>query len=302
MEGIGTIINVLAVLVGAGFGMVFKGYLKTPYQQLITRTVGLLAMGVGLYELIRTYFVVVGKELEMEGILLVGFSIVCGLAFGIVLNVERLLNKWGVRIGNKLSKKDELEKKRRKQAQERVNQAIEKGVAPPKVKLLDRLPVYELPTTRSGSLYADGFVAATLLVCTNSMLLSGVYADCMTGNTDPLIVKAIIDLLLCLALSLVYGGSVMYAAIPLLAIEGAWTVVLKIVSASPSGKFAQTVTALLTPTFLGQMSLIGAILLIGTGICLATDKKFKIANLLPATVIPLAYDGIMMTVTKAIEK
>ncbi len=303
MNGIGTLVNLLAVLVGGGFGVMIKGRLQVRYQQVISQTVGVLVMGIGLYEGIRTYFMIADKRVEIEGMLLIAFSLLFGGLIGMAIRMDSLLSRWGASFRTSGDKAEKAEQARRKKLQADVNKAAaKKGSVMPKVPLLDRTAVYQMTSARSGNLSADGFVAATLILCANSMLLSGVYADCMGGDSKPLIIKAVIDLVLCFALAFVYGAGVLYAAIPLGVLEGGLTLLLLGVNSAPGDQLATFITGLLTPTFLDQMTVIGAVILVGTGACLAFDKKFKIANLFPALFIPAVYETVMTVVGKFAEK
>ncbi len=302
MNGIGTLVNLLAVLVGGGFGLLIKGRLKVKYQQIISQTVGLAAIGVGLYEGIRTYFVISDKRLEMEGWLMVAFALLGGGLLGWALGMDKLLISWANRFKKSADKERKKEDERRKKLSAQVEKTNAKGETPPQVPLLDRLSIYEMPSTPSGSLFAHGFLAAALIICTNPMLFSGVYADCINGDSDVLLIKAVIDLVLCFALAFVYGAGVLYAAVPLGILEGGLTLLLLGIGESPTDKFSEFVFGLLTPAFMGQVAFIGAVLLVGAGVCLALDKKLKIANLFPALLVPAVYETVMTVVAKFTEK
>ena len=302
MNGIGTIVNILAVLVGGGFGVLLKGRMKVRYQQILSQTVGLLLIGVGGYAFINAYFLMTGTDIETDGVFLVIFALVCGLALGIALNMEKILTNWGKHLSQNAEKDREADDKRRRKLQADLQKAAEKGTPRPQIPLLDRVDVYEMPSVRSGNLYADGFVAATLMVCTNAMLFSGVYEDCLNGDTTQLFVKSVIDLVLCFVLAFIYGGGVLYAAVPLIAIEGGLTLLFLIANYAPTLGLSDFLFNLVTPTFQSQMSLISGVLLMGTGVCLAFDKKFKVANLFPAYLIPVVYEAVKLYLDSLVEK
>lgn len=48
MRGIGTIVNVLAVLAGGGIGLILKGGMKQRYQDIMMQALGLATMFVGM--------------------------------------------------------------------------------------------------------------------------------------------------------------------------------------------------------------------------------------------------------------
>lgn len=303
MDGIGILINVLAAVVGGGFGVIIQGRTKVKYQQIISQAVGLLVMGVGLYQCVGTYFVISDKKVEMTGMLLVAFSLLCGGVIGWAVDVEKRLYRWSERFnkstGKEAFKKEEL---RRKKLQASVDKAVSEGKTAPKVPLLDRSAIYEMPSTRSGQLLGDGFVAATLILCTNPMLLSGIYADCVDHAMTQILIKAAIDIVLCFLLAFVYGSGVLYAVIPMGALGGCMALLFSALATFSEGKLASFMKELLIPEFMGQLTLIGGVMLVGVGVCLAFEKKFKTANLLPAALIPVIYKIIMALALKSAEK
>ena len=48
MRGIGTIINVAAVILGGGAGMLLKGGLKERYQQILMQALGVCTIFIGI--------------------------------------------------------------------------------------------------------------------------------------------------------------------------------------------------------------------------------------------------------------
>ena len=289
MNGIAVIVNILAALVGGGFGLMFRGKMKAHYQQLFLRVAGLGLMGVGAYEVIQHYFVIADEKLELTGSLLVLLAMVFGGLLGYLFGIHEALLK----LGRKLSKKDEKEKAKEDARVQRLAQAVvvaaERGVTPPKVPLLDRIPTYEMPAPLSQNLYADVFLMAVILLCGNSLLFSGVMADAMDGETTILFVKSGIDFVLCFLLAFIGGNGPLYAVIPMAFLELLlWLLCL----AAPNFTIG-----FFTPTMSAQLLVIGAIITIVLGAHMAFgQKKVKAGNLLPAFLIPVFYYGIIFLV------
>lgn len=294
MNGIGMLVNVLAVLVGGFFGLIIQGRMKVKYQKVLSQFAGLLVMGVGIYGCVGTYFDITDTNVEMEGMLMVLFALLCGGAIGVAIHLEKILYALS-KVFRKTTDKEERKKEelRRRQLRTAIDKASAQGRPLPPVSFLDRFAVYEMPSERSGSLFGDGFLAATLVVCTNAMLLSGVYADCFDGEHKTLLIKAAIDLVICAMLAFVYGGGVLYAVGSLVLTGGGLTGLFLLADASESGSMSSFVTWMFTPSMMGQLSLIGGIMMIGVGACLAFEKKFKIVNLFPAFFIPVICKIIM---------
>ena len=286
MKGIGILINILSVVVGGGFGVMIRGKLKVHHQQLIYRLVGLTVLGVGIYEFIQHYFVLTGKEIELTGSLLVLLALLIGGLFGYLLDLHGLVDAVGVFLSGKDKINKEKERARLQRLSQAVDVAVEKGVTPPKVGLLDRSPTYEMPAPLSNNLYADGFVLSVVLLCANSMLFNGVMADATMGETNILLVKSLVDFLVCFFLGQICGSGCMYAVLPLCVINGFWYVFFMVAPNFTAEFFDVTLTA--------QLSVIGAVILLFLGFQMAFDqKKIKPVNLIPAFLVPVLYYGIL---------
>lgn len=289
MNGIGVIVNVLAALVGGGFGLMFRGKMRVQYQKLTYSLLGLGVLGVGAYELIQSYFVMSNGEVELTGSLLVIVALLVGGLMGYLFRIDEILEA----VGQRLSRKDEQAKERERNRLERLSRAvdlsIEKGVAPPKVSLLDRLSTYEIPAPLSNNLYADGFVLAVIFLCANSMLLNGVMAESLSGETKILFIKSIADFILCFILSFICGSGPLYAVIPM-AVQEVFLWFICLVAPDFTVQF-------LDQTLTGQLSVIGAVTLLFVGVQMAFDrKKPKAVYLLPSALIPILYYGILFVV------
>ncbi len=289
MNGIGIIINLLAVLVGGGFGLMFRGKLKVPYQQLIYRVMGLGILAVGAYTFIQHYFTMSGKEVELTGSVLVVLALLAGGLFGYLFMLGDIIGA----IGHRLSRKDDKQKKTEAERLSRLSRAVElsveKGMDPPKVSFLDKLPTYEMPAPLTQNLYADGFLIAVVFLCANAMLFDGVMADAMSGETMPLIIKSVADFIVCFVLAMICGSGALYAVIPMTVLE-----CILFLSCLLAPNFT---AEFFDPALSAQLCVIGAVITIVLGIQLAFDrKKPQAAQLLPSALIPLLYYGILFVV------
>ncbi len=295
MKGIGILVNILSVVVGAGFGVMFRGKLKVRYQRIMYRILGLIVFGVGVYEFTEHFFVLSGKQLELEGSLLAIVALVVGAILGYAFDLDGVLLK----LGKSLSKKDVAERQKDAKRVDRLTRAVhvsmEKGAELPKVSFVDRLPTYDMPSTYSGVLYADGFLFTLVLLCANSMLFSGVMADGLSGETTVLLYKSAIDFVICFCVSMLCGAAPMQAVIPMIVIDALVYVGCLLLP--------DQLSAFFTPSLMGQLAVIGAVILLFLGFQMAFgNKNPKAANLLPAFAIPILYELLMLLITKLIAK
>ncbi len=315
MNGLGTVIDILAIIVGGSIGMIFCGKLKVSYQKILLQAIGLGAILFGFHGAWNGLFVLDGNKLEVEGTILVVFALSIGLLLGIAFRMDRILE----RVGNAFQRLVEHNEKpassgksgknagRPVSSAERhqaIRMAREAGRAQngtgrthsapgggkkERVRLSE-LPTYKLDETNSGSLFTDGFIIATLICACNGLAFSGAYADTVSSDVKVLLIKAVFDALFVFALSTVYGSGTIFSALPVLIIQGIVTLV------------GITATELLSDTLIHQLSLIGSIMTIGAGINLCFGKRWRVANLLPSLLISPLYGLIIIIVERIMEK
>ncbi len=317
MDGLGTIVNFLAIIVAGGVGVTFCGKLKIRYQEILLQVVGIAALLLGIRGMWTSIFVMDGKRIEIDGTLLIIFALVIGTIFGEAFRLDRGLDKLGHLFRRFAEKENESDPKKAKSGKggasrrESIRRAQEaeqnargkrgkskKAPVPETPKKVGRfslarlaeLPTYDLPDPRSGSLFVDGFVIATLICAFNGMGFAGAYADGMTGDAKTIFIKTAIDAVLVFALAMVYGAGPAFASISVLIVEGIVTL-----TAIFAGQF-------LTDALLGQLGFIGSLMTLGVGIMLCFGKRWRVVNLMPALLIPPIYELVIILVERFIEK
>ena len=78
MAGLGTIVNVVAVVAGGGAGLLLKHGLKDRFQQILLQALGLSVLFVGITGGLRGLLTVNGTVLETQNTLLMIASLVIG--------------------------------------------------------------------------------------------------------------------------------------------------------------------------------------------------------------------------------
>ena len=186
-------------------------------------------------------FVGIQGAMENKIILLLIMSMVAGAIIGELINIDKWMNKLGQWAENKLKMKD---------------------------------------TGGSKRSFSKGFVSASILFCTGSMVVVGSLQSGLEGNHQTLFVKSILDG----SVSLVFGASlgigVAFSAIPVLICEGG------IVLASLA------VRDYLSPEIIREMSAVGSLIIAGIGFNFLGIKEIKVANLIPAMFIPWGYFAV----------
>ncbi len=95
MKGLGTIINVIAVLAGGGIGLVVRGGMKQRYQDIMMQALGMATIFVGIVGALQGMLTVEDGSLGSQGTLLLVLSLTIGGLVGEFLNIEEKLEQFG---------------------------------------------------------------------------------------------------------------------------------------------------------------------------------------------------------------
>lgn len=214
----GTIVNVVAVLVGSGIGLAVGNRLPERLQRIITAGLGLSVLLIG-----------VQMALKVQNMLVVIASMVLGGVIGEVLEIEAGLERAG-----------EWLKARAR--------------------------------TGSGT-FVTGYVTASLVFCVGPMTIVGSIQEGMSGNAEIIYTKSMLDGAASIAFASSLGVGVSFAAITVLVLQGALTLLGK------------QMAFLLRPELLNELTATGGLLILAIGLLLLEVKRLRVANLLPALVV-----------------
>ncbi len=119
--------------------------------------------------------------------------------------------------------------------------------------------------------FSEGFVQATMIFCIGAMVIYGSIESGL-GEPKTLLIKAVLDGTVALILTVKYGIGVMFSAIPVLVIQGAFALL--------SGLIGPYLTA--QANFMQELSAIGGVFVFIIGFNLLEIKKINVANMIPA--------------------
>ena len=149
-------------------------------------------------------------------------------------------------------------------------------------KRLENLGYYmEKRFGKGDSNFSKGFIMASLVYCIGAMAIIGALESGLAGNHETLYAKSILDGVSSLIFASTMGIGVAFSAVSVFVYQGTITLL------------ASYVRDLLTPVVVTEMSAIGGILIMAIGINMLGIKKIKIANMLPAILIPIIYYTIV---------
>jgi uncharacterized protein len=243
MRFLGTLINVGAVIAGSLIGLFF-------HARLPKRLVTVAFQGIGLF----TLFIGFTMAAKTKSLLVLVFSIVLGAITGELLDIDRLLNRFGEWLRERLERKDVHHKDTKAQSGE--------------------------PPGRSR--FAEGLVTAFLLFCMGSMTVLGAIEEGLGGRPNLLAAKSVLDGFASLALAASLGVGVLFSVIPLLIYQGGLT----LLAGSLHGAMSEVVV--------NEISAAGGLILIGLGITILEIKQLKVLNMLPALVFAGVLAGVFL--------
>ena len=121
--------------------------------------------------------------------------------------------------------------------------------------------------------FVNAFVTASLTVSIGAMAIVGSIQDGVTGDWSTLAVKAVLDFIIVLVMASSMGKGCAFSAIPVFVFEGGMTLL------------ARLIAPVMTEAAIGNLSLIGSVLIFCVGVNLVWGKQLRVANMLPAVLL-----------------
>ena len=234
MIGLGTLINVAAIVVGGGIGLAGGKRLSSRAQQTLIRGMAVCVLFVAIGGVMEEMLVVENGALRTRGTLMLVVSIALGGLMGELLDLGRRregLGRW----------------------------------------------LREKSGNGRDSRFLDGFITATMTVSIGAMAIVGAVEDGIHGDYTILAAKSLMDFVIILVMASSLGKGCLFSAIPVGLLQGSVTLL------------ARLVQPLLTPAALSALALVGSALIFCVGLNLLWEKTIRVANLLPALAVAVAY-------------
>jgi uncharacterized membrane protein YqgA involved in biofilm formation len=191
VPGLGTALNVLAVLIGGTVGTLLGDRLPARVRDVVTDGLGLITLVVGG---LNAAAVVDANLVDAVGVgvplLIVLGSVVLGGALGAALRLESRLESVG------------------SQLQSRLTRGADATIAP--------------DARRS---FVDGFVTASLVFCVGPLTILGALQDGMGNGIELLALKSVLDGFAALAFAASLGWGVVASALTVLVVQGMLTTI-----------------------------------------------------------------------------
>ncbi len=127
---------------------------------------------------------------------------------------------------------------------------------------------------------SQAFVSSSLLFCVGAMSIVGSLQSGLSGNNEIIFAKSILDGISSIIFSASLGIGVIFSSITVLIYQGSITI------------GASFLSSILSDAVVTSMSAVGSLIIIGLGLNMLKITNIKVANLLPAILIPIIF-GIL---------
>lgn len=126
------------------------------------------------------------------------------------------------------------------------------------------------------SSFSDGFIASSVIFCIGSMAIMGPLEEGLTGDRNIILTKSLLDFFASIALGATYGTGVFFSALPIIVIQGSFTL------------FAHSLKPFITDTIQTELTAVGGVLMLGIACNLLEIQQIKVSNMLPSLVVIVA--------------
>lgn len=217
---IGTITNVIAILVGSAIGSWLKKGIKEEYQGALFTAMGFAATALGINAIVQNL-----PHSHYPVLFIISLAV--GGLVGTILNID-----------------------------EQFQQFVRKF---------------------STSDLSKGLSTAILLFCIGTLSILGPVESALYNNHTYLFTNATLDLVTSMALAATYGFGIAFSAIVLFIWQG--SIYLAALYIAP----------FLTADLMTEISIVGGVLIVSSGLAILGIRDSKALNMLPALVIPVIW-------------
>ena len=130
---------------------------------------------------------------------------------------------------------------------------------------------------RGGAGLANGLISACLLFCVGTFSIVGPILSATTGDNTFLYTNATLDLVTSMVFATTYGIGIIFSAAVLFCWQGCFYLI---------GRFAAS-TPLLEGTLIPELSIVGGLLILSSGLSLLQIKDCRTLNYIPALLVPV---------------
>ena len=132
--------------------------------------------------------------------------------------------------------------------------------------------------------FSEGFISASTIFCVGAMAIIGSINDGVLHDSSVLYTKSLLDFTVAMVLASTFGAGVIFSFIPVFIYQGAITL------------FSGYLQGYLVGELLSRVCMTGYSLVMVIGINFLFNTKIKTVNMLPAILVPVAYDLLLRVI------
>jgi uncharacterized membrane protein YqgA involved in biofilm formation len=258
MIGLGTVINVIAILIGSAIGVALGHRLPQRTRDVVTDGLGLITLLVAALSAAAVLDAAVSESVGAAGVLIVLGSLLIGGILGSLARIEDRLEGLGEVIRRRVSRHARVET-----PVGGVDVEIEGALADPEPQ----------GSGSSQSTFIEGFVTASLVFCVGPLAILGSLSDGLGLGIDQLALKSIMDGFASIAFAASLGWGVAASAL----VVGVYQGTLTLLGWALGSVLDTAQIAVLTAT--------GGLLLVGIALRLLRIRHIPVGDMLPALLV-----------------
>lgn len=258
MIGLGTLINVVAILIGSAIGVALGHRLPQRTRDVVTDGLGLITLLVAALSAAAVLDPAVSESVGAAGVLIVLGSLLIGGILGSLARIEARLEGLGEAIRRRLARRAVIAA-----PAGGVDVEVEGTLADPEPQAQDAAP----------STFIEGFVTASLVFCVGPLAILGSLSDGLGLGIDQLALKSIMDGFASIAFAASLGWGVAASAL----VVGVYQGTLTLLGWALGSVLDTAQIAVLTAT--------GGLLLVGIGLRLLRIRHIPVGDMLPALLV-----------------
>jgi uncharacterized protein len=303
MIGLGTIINVIAILIGSAIGVALGHRLPQRTRDVVTDGVGLAVLLVAALSAAAVLSPSVSEDVGASGVLIVLGSLLIGGILGSLWRIEARLEGLGESIRLRLSRRSSMDAgagARNGEGTEAPGDpdSTQRAAEPANAMTVDAHDASALgdpvDVEIDGALadadgdghgkpntFVEGFVTASLVFCVGPLAILGSLSDGLGLGINQLALKSVMDGFTSIAFAASLGWGVAASAL----VVGVYQGTLTLLGWGLGSVLSAAQIALLTAT--------GGLLLVGIALRLLRIRQVPVGDLLPALLVAPILTGVV---------
>lgn len=109
MKGLGTILNVLCILIGGVFGLLFGKKIKKQLQETLLMLSGIVILFIGISTTLQYMFVIENNQLQTQGTMMMLVSLILGAVIGEWIDIDARIEHFGQWLKEKSNSSNDKE-------------------------------------------------------------------------------------------------------------------------------------------------------------------------------------------------